>query len=788
MSGTARVREVQSSPATRRQRRGTGLPLLVGAILLAGATAYAIASLRAHADERREAQVLLGSLHAGVEAHTAVVWEAVAAGGDGAPAGQLDALRGRIDAGLNELALVDPGEPMLLALMRAFGQYDVATSDVLASLAAPAPEASGAVRAMRASSLTLAGLIDEADRSYRASAGATSSAADIGTTTTLVSAAILLALLFRRSERARRTAVVLAHEQRVLRYSEERFRALVQRSTDMTTVIDLAGIVRYQSPSGQRMLGQAPVELIGRTWRSLLHDDDAPRATELLEASAAGRAGDESIKWRLRRADGGWLDLETTVSNLLDEPSVQGIVLNSRDIGDRQDLERRLFHQAFHDALTGLPNRARFMEDLRAALARAHRRGHQVAVLLLDLDRFKNVNDSLGHAAGDQLLAGVAERLRASLRTEDTAARLAGDEFVVLVEGVAGPQDAARLAKRIAASLRRPFSIAGQTVFISGSIGIVVRGANAEPEEFLRDADVAMYRAKSANDLGYAVFEPTMHAAAVDRLQLETDLREALTSSQFSLVYQPILELAGGRVIAVEALARWRHPLRGDIPPARFIPIADETGMIAALGWWVMEKAATQLHDWRQLDPRLAQLQMSVNLSARQLHDAQLPSRLAELVDRLGLQPSALILEMTEDAFSGPAAAGARALEALRRIGFRIAIDDFGTGYSTLGRLHHLPVDMVKIDRSFMEELDGTGKPALVRAMVELSHALGLAVVAEGVETETQREALRALGCDAAQGYALGRPAEASAILAELLAAAGTLPTGGGRGSASSAA
>jgi diguanylate cyclase (GGDEF)-like protein/PAS domain S-box-containing protein len=407
------------------------------------------------------------------------------------------------------------------------------------------------------------------------------------------------------------------------------------------------------------MLGAAPVELIGRSWRSLFHDDDAPRAAELLEACAAGRAGDEPIKWRLRRADGGWLDLETTVSNLLDEPSVFGIVLNSRDVGERRDLERRLFHQAFHDELTGLPNRARFMEDLRAALARAHRRGSQVAVLLLDLDRFKNVNDSLGHAAGDELLAGVAKRLRAVLRTEDTAARLAGDEFVILVEGVASPQDAARLAERIAASLRRPFSVAGQMVFTSGSIGIVCRGESTEPEELLRDADVAMYRAKSAND-GYALFEPTMHAAAVERLQLETDMREALTSSQFSLVYQPIQELAGGRVIAVEALARWRHPLQGDISPARFIPIADETGMIGALGWWVMETAATQLHDWRQLGSRLAELQMSINLSARQLHDAELPSRLGQLVDRLGLVPSALVLEMTEDAFSGPAAAGAR--------------------------------------------------------------------------------------------------------------------------------
>jgi diguanylate cyclase (GGDEF)-like protein/PAS domain S-box-containing protein len=787
MSVMAAARGGQQRASAHGQRRGAGVPLLVGAILLAGATAYAIASLRAHADERREAQVLLGAVHAGVEAHTAAVWEAVAAAQVEASAPQLDTLRANVDAALDELARVDPGEPALQGLIGAFGDYELATSDAVASLGGPNPDATGAVRAMQASSSTLAALIDQADRSYRASAQATSSAADIGTTTTLVSAAVLLALLFRRSERARRMAVLMAHEQRVLRYSEERFRALVQRSTDMTTVIDRAGIVRYQSPSAQRMLGLRPVELIGRSWGSLLHPEDAPRAGELLEASTAGRTRDEPIEWRLGRADGSWLDLETAVSNLLDEPSVEGIVLNSRDVGERRELERRLFRQAFYDDLTGLPNRARFMENLSAALARARRRGTQVAVLLLDLDRFKNVNDSLGHASGDQLLAGVAERLRASLRTEDTAARLAGDEFVILIEDVGGPEDAARLAERIAASLGRPFSIAGQTVFTSASIGIVCRGASADPDELLRDADVAMYRAKTANEHGYALFEPAMHAAAVERLELETDLREAVSSSQLSLVYQPIRELDDGRVIAVEALARWRHPRHGDIPPTRFIQIAEETGIIGSLGWWVMETAAAQLHDWRLLDPRLADLQMSMNLSARQLHDVAFPARLAQLVDGLGLAPSAFVLEITEGAFSGPAAAGAHAMDDLRQRGFRIAIDDFGTGHSTLGRLQRLPVDIVKIDRSFLRELDGTVEPALVRAMVELSHALGLVTVAEGVETKRQRDALRALGCDAAQGYALGRPADPSSLVEDLLAAAGPKVTGQARAASSPA-
>jgi diguanylate cyclase (GGDEF)-like protein/PAS domain S-box-containing protein len=762
---------------TDRPRRA-GLPLLIGAILLACATGFAIASLRAHADERREAQVLLGTLRAGLERHSALAWEAVANGRTSLPA--LDSVETEIQADFDHLARIDPGEPLLLGLIREFDRYQVGASDVLDGIGAgSAPSA--VVRTMRNAAGALDRLITAADGSYRQSAEATSTAADIGTSTILVSSAVLLVLLFRRSERERRTATLLAHEKRVLRYSEERYRALVQRSSDMVTVVDTAGMVRYQSPSAVQLLGVPAAEAVGRPWRSMLHPDDAPRAIELIEASGEGSQVDEPVEWRVRRADGSWLHLETAVTNLLDEPAVQGIVLNSRDVGERHELQRRLTHQAFHDPLTGLPNRAQFVEALKAAMARAHRRGTGVAVLLLDLDGFKTINDSLGHAAGDELLVGVAERLRAALRAGDTAARLAGDEFVMIIEDGA-PDDAARVAERIVKALRRPFTVHGRTVFTSASIGIVCRTEATEPESLLRDADVAMYRAKARGEHGYVLFEPDMHAAAVRRLQIETELREAVARSQLTLVYQPIRALATGRVIAFEALARWRHPRLGDVPPKTFIPIAEETGLIHALGGWVIESAANQLAEWRRLGSDTADLQMCINLSVRQLHDPELPGRLAQLLRRMDLPPDALVMEMTEGAFRPSGASAAAGLAAIRDLGVRIAIDDFGTGYSTLGRLRDLPVDTIKIDRTFVAELDSERGPALVRSMVDLARALDLITIAEGVETDAQRECLLALGCGAAQGYFLGHPQDAAATAAWLFADVGAMPSAGPSG------
>ena len=769
MSAGATLVAAQRRPVAHGRVRGSSLPLLVGAVIVALATAYALASLRSHADGRREAQVLVATMQTSVQEHTAWVWRAVVEGATEDIVTRTTALRTEIGANLDRLGLVDPGGQLLVALLRAVGDYEIAATRVLTTLALRQPTVLASdIADVRRTSEVLAAMIGDVDAAYRSSVTATTTAANVGTTTTLVSSAVLLALLFRRSERSRRTAAVLAHEQRILRESEERFRALVQRSSDMTTVIDPVGRVRYQSPSVERILGRGVGDVTGANWRGLIHPDDTARMGELLDAVADGSEPTETIEWRVRHADGRWLELETTVTNLLDEPNVAGIVLNSRDVTDRSDLQRRLYHQAFHDTLTGLPNRARFMEHLSDALARAHRRGTQVAILLLDLDLFKTVNDSLGHAAGDELLIGVAERIRAALRSQDMAARLAGDEFAVCVEDVAGPADAARVAERIAEALRRPFTVHGRQVFTAASVGIVCASESAVAEDLLRDADVAMYRAKVAGERGYAVFEPSMHTAAVERLQSELDLREAIGTADMALAYQPVCRLDDGEVVAVEALARWHHPRLGDVAPGRFIPLAEEAGLIGQLGWWVLETAVAQLRDWRSSAAR-RDLVMNVNLSVRQLHDPELVGRLTALLARMHVPTSALVLELTEGAFRSPDGTAVDVLAQLRGHGIRIAIDDFGTGYSTLGRLQSLPVDMVKIDRSFVAQLGVLGDPAVVRAMVDLSHALRLITVAEGVETEAQRSQLRDLGCDQAQGYLLGAPVSAAELWATAL-------------------
>ncbi|HEX2194842.1 MAG TPA: EAL domain-containing protein [Candidatus Limnocylindria bacterium] len=745
-------------------RPRAAIPLLLAAIVLAGLTAYAMASLRDHADGRREAQVVLGALRADIESHGTAVWQALSAGEAAGQASGIETTSNRVAEHFNQLATVDAGDAFLAPLARAFADYETAAADVL-SAGELGP--SRATRAMREAAGRLGTLIEQADAAYRRTAEATGAAADLGTSTLLVSAAVLLVLLFRRSERVQRTALLLAHEKKVLRYSEERFRALVQNSSDMVTVIDGSGIIRYQSPTAQTLLGHRSVDLIGRSWQSMLHADDIALATDVLHASSQGRPWRGAVEWRMQRSDGSWLRMETAVTNLLGEPSVQGIVLNSRDVGERHELQRRLTHQAFHDPLTGLPNRAQFLDALQAALRRAHRQAASVCVLLLDLDKFKHVNDSLGHMAGDELLVKVGQRLRRAVRDQDMAARLAGDEFVVLLEGTARPEDGARVAERIVASLREPFTIMGKTVFTSASIGIVCRSASSAAEELLRDADAAMYRAKAVGEHGYVLFEPQMHAAAVERLQHETDLRQALPRGELSLAYQPVMHLASGRTIGVEALLRWRHPERGDVPPTRFIPVAEDTGLIHPIGSWVLETAARQLSQWRRL-PGHGDLEVSVNLSARQLHDEGLAERLRQILSTCDLPASALVLEMTEGAFSLPDGGGAGVLRTLRELGVRVAIDDFGTGYSTLGRLRDLPIDMIKIDRSFIAGLDQPANLAIVRSMVSLAHAMDLESVAEGVETDEQLRRLRELDCTAAQGFLLGRPAPAEALTALL--------------------
>ncbi len=432
---------------------------------------------------------------------------------------------------------------------------------------------------------------------------------------------------------------------------------------------------------------------------------------------------------------------------------------------ERKRAEVQLAHQALHDALTGLPNRALFLDRLGQALSRMDRRDAHVAVLFLDLDRFKVVNDSLGHGAGDELLVDVAGRLQEVLRGGDTAARFGGDEFVLLCEEVDGERQAITIAERIAAALDAPFLIGDEEVFVRTSVGIALAtgSAQARPEAVLRDADAAMYRAKERGGGVYEVFDDGMRERALRRLETENRLHRALLHHEFVLHYQPQIRMATGAVTGVEALVRWHHPERGLVPPVEFIASAEETGLIIALGAWVLEQACKQSATWCAARPDLPPITVSINLSARQIAHPDLVATVADTIRRTGADPSTLCLEVTETAVMDDHEAAADVLLELKGLGLTLAIDDFGTGYSSLRALQRFPFDVVKIDRSFVTGIETSEQEsAIVAAIVSLSHALGLRTIAEGVEEVAQVERLRLLGCDAAQGYFYARPAPAA--------------------------
>jgi len=556
--------------------------------------------------------------------------------------------------------------------------------------------------------------------------------------------------------------------EKVVKESEERFRSLVQNASDIITILEADGTVRYISPALERVTGYKPEERVGTNAFGSVHPDDRERALGIFAEVLKKPGLHQPLEFRVPHKDGSWRYLEHVVNNLLDDPAVRGMVITSRDVTKRKALEKQLRHQALHDPLTGLPNRALFMDRLEHALTRANRRDSKIAVLFMDLDNFKITNDSLGHEIGDQLLVAVAERLKACLRPEDTIARLGGDEFTILVEEVDGVSDAARVAERIAESLQRPFALDQHELFFTASIGIAFSGPlQKQPADLLRHADLAMYQAKRKSKARYEVFEPSMDTDVLERLRLENELRRAVERGEFKVYYQPIVPLEGGRISGAEALLRWEHSIRGLLLPEEFLSVAEDTGLIVRIGEGVLREACHQMRAWQERYPSVPPLTISVNLSPRQVFH---PELVAEILHETKLDADTLWLEITEDTMMNNGVHSANHTFCnLRDLNVKLAIDDFGMGYSSLSYLKRFPVDFLKIDRSFIaglgQDTDGASKDAeIVSAMIDLTHALGLKVVAEGVETSEQLARLRNMKCDLAQGNYFSEPLPSEAL------------------------
>jgi diguanylate cyclase (GGDEF)-like protein/PAS domain S-box-containing protein len=543
-----------------------------------------------------------------------------------------------------------------------------------------------------------------------------------------------------------------------LKRGHEHFRSLVQNSSDVITLLSRDGTIQYQSASVERILGYNDRRLIGSFFGDLIHPDDRLQVLRKIEEAINIPGPPIAVECRLRRTDGSYCPTEITITNLLDLPSVEGLVLNTRDISERKALEEKLTHQAFHDSLTNLPNRAAFRISLDDALELDAE--HRSAVLFLDLDDFKTVNDTLGHDVGDQLLAAVGARIGSTLRPGDTVARLGGDEFAVLLRNIEDEQTAHRVAERIGRQLALPFSIAGNEVAVHASIGIagLVSGKEAA-DELIRNADVAMYIAKARGKARVVEFETSLARAAMDRMELDRDMQVALDEKQFVIHYQPVIILESGAVHSLEALVRWNHPLRGLLYPADFISVAEQSGKIVELGRWVLQQASRDARRWQVRYPSTPMMQISVNISGRQLQRPELIAEVMEAVDAAGLDPQSLILELTESVLMADTEPVARTLQELRSRGIRLALDDFGTGYSSLGHLRDFPVDIIKMDRSFVAGIgSGLADGAILRAIIGLASTLNLMTIGEGIERAEQLAALNAMGCQAGQGFFLSKP------------------------------
>jgi diguanylate cyclase (GGDEF)-like protein/PAS domain S-box-containing protein len=543
------------------------------------------------------------------------------------------------------------------------------------------------------------------------------------------------------------------------------FRTLVQDTSDAILIVSDEGMVRYASPSAASIFGEVAVE--GWYLLELVADasrDDVDRAfTQLRDFSSSGP---RYVDQRITRHDGVSVQVRVRCSDLRDDPTVAGLVLTLRDVTEQRQLEEELKYQAFHDALTGLPNRVLFQDRISQQLAAAGRTGMTVGVLFVDLDDFKVVNDTMGHGVGDELIAAAAVRLAGVVRDSDTAARLGGDEFAVLIGNVEDSAAVEAVADRVIQAFSEPFQLASGSMLTTVTIGVATTKDSANTDDLLRHADLALYAAKAAGKRQWRRYQPVLSAELMRRRELQAALEEAVARSAFTLVYQPIVTLATGELAGFEALVRWPHPQWGMMQPDQFIALAEETGQIISLGSWVLAQAAADIARWRQDPHQEAQarkLYVSVNVSARQFSSSGFVDGVRRVLDASGLEPGALMLELTESVLLRRDERLQSDLKELKTIGVKLAIDDFGTGYSSLSYLRELPIDVVKMDKSFVEGIaDSLQRLALAEGIVRIARTLQLEVIAEGIESEIQRELLTSMGCQSGQGYLLAMPMAAS--------------------------
>ena len=734
------------------------------ALLVLFAVGFVAAMLALNAARDRQASAersleLAGRISSLVDDEAVGFWKERAAGRSGLTVGLVPALI-QVEALTGQLVAVEErdGDPAALAVVRRLGAVTGRVAERISS----APDGMAANWQQQADGLLtewrgLLGRVTEVNaaemRDARGEVEAVAVTAGVGLVVLAALLAAAAAVFWR---------ILSGHIERILkamRHIDGRARALAVNASDLVLVAGPDGRITYASPSAERALGWRPEEAVGAAMSDLTHPDDQGRLRALTpERTAPGRTSGP-VEIRLRRADGSFLPVEGLVTNACEEPAIGGFIFNGRDVAERKAMEASLTHQAFHDSLTGLANRALLLDRLGHALRSGARDGRHTAVLLLDLDDFKTVNDSLGHEAGDRLLVTIAGRLAECIRAGDTAARLGGDEFALVVEGVAGPGEAEALAGRIIEEVGRPVDLDGHVLLLGTSIGVTIaEGLGRDAQGVLRDADAALYAAKADGKGRHRVFEPGMLHAAERRLELITDLHLALERSELELHYQPILRLADGVVAGAEALVRWRHPDRDLVPPSEFIPLSEDTGLIVPVGRWVLRTACREAAAWTAPGPDEGAPYVTVNVSPRQLDDGQFVGHVRAALAESGLPPHRLVLEITESCLSRRPEKALRVLQRLRQVGVRVALDDFGTGYSSLSQLARFPVDLVKIDRAFVADMSVGRGAGLAAAIVSMGDALGLQAVAEGIEDEGQLADLRSVGCTLGQGFLFSRP------------------------------